>query len=385
MTPDSLHGMNRRKILLVSNGFYPEISPRSFRATELAKEFYRQGHDVTVISKYRSHDYTGFLEAYPITFKMWERYRFPDLNAGKPKLLSFLARIVSRLLLLLFEYPGIEDMFRVRKVLRGEEGYDLMISFAVPFPVHWGVSRALSRNHKKAGIWIADCGDPFMFSRLETFRKPFYFKYMEVDFCKKCDYLAVPFEDMRVQFYPQFHSKIKVIPQGFDFNEIRLYNGPGNNGKPVFMFAGSTIPGKRDLSAFLEFLSSFPGHFLFVIYTNQKERFEKFSLTLGEKLEIREYIDRLSLLFEMSKADFLVNVDTVLDSNSNIEAVPSKLIDYALTNRPILNISSSSPDEEMIQEFLEGNYSRQRMIDKANYDIRTVSRKFLELITESGY
>ena len=34
--------------LLVSVSFYPENSPRSFRATELAKELCRQGHKVLV-------------------------------------------------------------------------------------------------------------------------------------------------------------------------------------------------------------------------------------------------------------------------------------------------------------------------------------------------
>ena len=62
---------NKKRILLVSNGFFPEISPRSYRVTELAKEFYRQGHNVTVISKYRDHDYTDFLHQYPIKLKMW--------------------------------------------------------------------------------------------------------------------------------------------------------------------------------------------------------------------------------------------------------------------------------------------------------------------------
>jgi len=36
------------KILIVSNAFYPEISPRSFRTTELAKELSRQGHKDTL-------------------------------------------------------------------------------------------------------------------------------------------------------------------------------------------------------------------------------------------------------------------------------------------------------------------------------------------------
>ena len=40
----------KKKILIVSRSFYPENSPRSFRTTELAKEFARQGHDVTVFT-----------------------------------------------------------------------------------------------------------------------------------------------------------------------------------------------------------------------------------------------------------------------------------------------------------------------------------------------
>ncbi len=42
---------HKLRLLLVSNAFYPEISPRSYRATELAREFCRQGHDVVVVTK----------------------------------------------------------------------------------------------------------------------------------------------------------------------------------------------------------------------------------------------------------------------------------------------------------------------------------------------
>jgi hypothetical protein len=45
--------MLKKKLLIVTHGFYPEQSPRSFRATELAKEFCRQGHQVSIIAPYR--------------------------------------------------------------------------------------------------------------------------------------------------------------------------------------------------------------------------------------------------------------------------------------------------------------------------------------------
>ena len=82
----------------------------------------------------------------------------------------------------------------------------------------------------------------------------------------------------------------------------------------------------------------------------------------------------------MSKADFLVNVDTVHDTRENIEAIPSKLIDYSFSGRPILNISSAFVDESVVIDFMNRDYSRQRRIDISNYNIQKVCSQFLELI-----
>jgi hypothetical protein len=370
----------KKKILLVTNGFYPEISPRSYRATELVKEFCRQGHQVTVITKYRNYDYSYFINEFPIIHKMWRKHRFPSIPYIKRQPFSFLSRAISRMLSLLFEYPSIEEMYMVKSMLKHEKGYNLMISFAVPYTVHWGV--AWSRNGKNniASTWVADCGDPYMLARLDSFSKPFYFKGLELNFCRKCDYISVPFKDMEKQFYPQFIHKIKVIPQGVNFKEIQLDESSVKKEKPVFMFAGTVIPGKRDLTLFLDFLSSLSPDFLFVVYTNQQEWYKKYTNKLGDRMLIMNYIERKSLIYEMSKADFLVNVDTLYDRDLHIEAIPSKLIDYKLANRPILNINSAYLDQEMVIEFLNGNYSRQRIIDISEYEIAKVASRFLDLI-----
>ena len=369
----------RKKILIVSSAFYPEISPRSYRATELAKEFAHQGHNVTVISKYREYDYTSFLQKYALIFKMYPRPVFPSVPDYKRPFLKHLSRIARRMLSLTLEYPLIEEMFLVKRALKNAAGFDIIISFAVPYPVHWGVAWARTRKHKIAEKWIADCGDPYMFCRLDTFRKPFYFSFPEKKFCKKCDFITVPFEEMRTQFYPQFYNKIRVIPQGFNFNDVTISQGETNKSAPVFLFAGSVIPGKRDLSAFLDFLVGCEKDFEFIIYTNQQYLFEKYKKSLNGKIILKEYIERLQLIFEMSKVDFLVNVDTILDNHSNVEAIPSKLIDYALSGKPILNLSSAGLDKALVLEFLEGNYSRQRNIDLDRYNIKKVTAQFLAL------
>ena len=382
--PDKDENMtDRKKILLVSSAFYPEISPRSFRATELAKEFCRKGHDVTVISKFREYDYTDIIKEFRMDFRMWSKPGFPLIPVFRSRPLSYLSRGLSRLLSVLFEYPGIEEMFQVKRMLRKESGYDILISFAVPFPVQWGVAGVWSPEKPIAAKWVADCGDSYMLGRLDTFRKPFYFKFFEKSFCRKCTYITIPFRELQLQFYPEFRSKIKVIPQGFNFKDIILYKGKINNEKPHFIFAGSVIQGKRDLTLFLEFLSSLQFEFLFIVYTNQPDSFMRFKTSLGHKLDVRNYIERLSLIYEMSKADFLVNVDTAFDTISNIEAIPSKLIDYALSERPILNLNSTKLDSEIVMEFLNKNYTRRRIIEKANYDIEKVASGFIEICNET--
>ncbi len=208
----------QKKILLVSNAFYPEISPRSYRATELAKEFCRQGHSVVVISKFRDHDYADLLKEYNITLKFWGKSGFPKVPDFKRKPFSIFSRILTRTLLMLFEYPGIEDMFKVKRILKHEGDYHMMISFAVPYPVHWGVAWSRTQKHPIAETWIADCGDPYMGDVLDSFKKPFYFGYMEKWFCRKADFISIPIESAKPGYYPAFHHKIRIIPQGFDFD-----------------------------------------------------------------------------------------------------------------------------------------------------------------------
>ena len=366
-----------RKILLVSNGFYPEISPRSFRATELAKEFVRQGHHVAVYTKFRDFDYSDFLKEHPMDFHMWSPDRFPKPPQWKGRVGSLLSRGLTRMLSLLFEYPGIEDMFKVKRLLKKESGYDLMISFAVPFPVHWGVACRRSKRHPIANKWIADCGDPYMGCGTDNFKKPFYFKYIEKWFFRKTDIITIPVESAMNAYYPEFHQKIQIIPQGFAFDKLDIPELIKNEVYPTFAYAGGFIPGIRDPRAFLDYLATVKETFRFIVYTNSPHLIEPYQLKLGNKLELRNYVPRTTLLRNLAHMDFLVN----FDNNTNLQ-MPSKLIDYALTKRPVLNITGNL-DEETIEEFLNGNYVNQlKLNDVEKYNIKNIASKFLAIIND---
>ena len=365
-----------KNILIVSHSFYPQNSPRSFRTTELAKELSRQGHKVTVITHKNNKEHISFEKDNGIRIKDLGKQKFKDINFSiKNKNSNLFKRAVRRGLLQLIQYPDIELMFLVNKALRKENNYDLLISIAVPYPIHWGVALARKEDNKIAKTWVADCGDPFYLATTDSFKKIFYFKYLEKWFSRKADYISIPFKELQKYFFKDFDFKYRIIPQGFNFDEVKLYNKPIKNKVVTFSFAGSFIKKKRDPTKLLDFLAKVDLPFRFIIYNNQKEFTNPYKSVLGDKLIVNEYIPRNELLFELSRMDFLVNIEFA--SNQ----APSKLIDYSLTNRPILMIKNKEFNENIIYEFLNKNYKNQFIYHNLEkYNIKNVSNQFLELI-----
>jgi len=77
----------------------------------------------------------------------------------------------------------------------------------------------------------------------------------------------------------------------------------------------------------------------------------------------------------LKKMDFLINFDNNTELNS-----PSKLIDYAIAQRPVLNITKDFNGEDL-KAFLRGDYSNQMLLPDINqYHIRNISHLFLDLL-----
>lgn len=359
-------------ILLVSGAFYPVNSPRSFRTTELAKEFSRRGHVVTVVIPQNSFNYSQFLKEYPIKLKYYQR----PVEKRKYTKTSMVDRVIVRALNQFCDFPGIKMIKPLRNAVKEEHGYDMLVTIAVPHEIHWVFGKLYSKGKKAATKWIADCGDSFMLNKTNSFTPPFYFKHLEKRWCKHCDYITVPLESEKENYYPEFVDKIRVIPQGFDFSVLDSVPNDPHNEVPTFVYSGSFIPNLRDPRPILEYLCSIEKDFRFIIYnTVQKNLIDSYQERLGNKLEIRDTIARDELLKVMRKCDFLLNID-----NGKAKGRPSKLIDYTLSGRPILSLNSSELDKSLIDEFLNGDYSRQyRIGDIEQFNIKNVAQQFLDL------
>jgi len=370
--------MDKKKVMIVSASFYPENSPRSFRTTELSKELSTQGHDVTVYVPAKGRDYSRFEIEHTLKIKSIGELKWKAIDLKGGRIERIIRRIINRALHLLFEWPDIELMFKIPRILKAENKYDLIVSIASPHPIHWGVAKAQGDDKRIAECWIADCGDPYMGDTTDSFRKIFYFRYVEKWFCRKADYITIPFDGAKSAYYPEFHDKIRIIPQGFKLDNVKIDKYSKVYDYPVFAYAGGFIPGRRDPGALLNFLSTYNKRFKFIVYTSQPDLILPFKKVLNEKLDIRDYIPREELIMVLSTMDFLVNFD-----NNTPTQLPSKLIDYSITGRPVLNITSET-DLTILLEFMVGNYSRKMTLESPiNYDIRLIAEKFLNLYDDN--
>ena len=344
--------------------------------TELCKQLCRDGHDVTLVT--------------PITegcSKMSKEFGFRLLDLKMPpsgiklnganRLTSEIRRWINRGLQLFLEYPDIFWAIRVKQAIQHLDGFDLMISCAVPHPVHWGVAWVRGKTKRIAKVWVADCGDPFMMSYFDTFRHPFYFAIFEKFFCRRADYISVPAITLRDKFYPEFFDKIVEIPQGINPDEFLVYTGELPAQPIRFAYAGMFIPRARDPAAFLEYLCQRTDvDFEFNVYTTTPQHIQSYKARLGEKLQIKAPIPRRDVVYELSKHHFVVNIG--YDPKTTL---PSKLMDYWLAGRPVLGLENYNQlDKKKVDRFLAGDYSGAFTIENPDrFRIDRVARRFVEL------
>lgn len=363
-----------QRILIIAQVIFPNLCPRSNRATELAKELARQGNDVSLAAVLGEYDYSQFqlgtgISVYDLGMSCFEwgnsDAKRKSLPLWKKGIIFLFRRVIA--------FPEILIGFRVVRFLKKCGHYDRMITVASPYPIHWGATYA--KKHfafLKDTIWASDCGDPFMGNAF--FRPPFYFKWVEKWWCRATDFIVVPTELAISGYYPEFHDKIRVIPQGFEFKDgiVADYQ---KNVVPTFAYSGMVYPGRRDPRQFLDYLVNRGGDFRFIVYTKKPDLFIPYVKYLAGKLVIRDYVPHDQLITDLSRMDFLINI-----RNESNNQLPSKLIDYYLAGRPILEITSGFVEEAVFEDFCRADYKLRLIISHPErFDIKNVAKSFIEL------
>jgi len=344
-----------KEILIVSYHFYPDINPRSFRATELAKELTKMGHNVSVFTKNKTH--------------------LDDIKVIVPQTKSIFLNKIFKVKTLAFAFDAYNSIPQNTK-------YDLIISIGLPISNHIGtfLYKKYSNQNKNLKI-IADYGDPY-YTKFGGFKEKIL-RNLEKFILKEFDCLTIPIVDA-IPVYTKIidENKIQVIPQGINYKDIKVVNYSKNK-YTTFAYAGLFYKDIRNPKVLLDYLVSINTNFRFIIYTNfnhpdNMEILESYIEKLGDKLIINSIVPREECIYELSKADFLI-----YQNNSVQVQKSSKIIDYMITNRPYFTFDQNNFDEKVFDNYLNGKYS-DSVLDYEEklkeFDINHIANQFLEVI-----
>ena len=370
------------KIMILSRSYSPHLSPRAFRTKELVNELLRRGYYIAaILPSYADIDVKKgdirFIKSRTISLQKGD-----NKTASIKQYLLDSIRTISKFFF--GDTPGdiiysFSMIFEVISLLKKSD-YNVILSIGCPFYIH--VAAVLGRfiSGKRVKI-VAECSDPFYEDK--CFSKAFYLKYLEGSILRACKYITIPMEEARESYaYYGIDDRIRIIPQGFDITQI-ADDAYRKNPVPMFCFAGVLYEKIRNPRYFLDYLLQVKQDFIFVVYALPDaftmSLLKEYKAKLGDRLEIREPLPREELIHVMATMEFVVNFD-----NENANQKPSKLIDYAMSKRPILSFNSRTFKPEVFEEFLRGDYTQREQIDLSQYDIRTVVDKFEELLVERG-
>jgi glycosyltransferase involved in cell wall biosynthesis len=375
--------MQKYRILITSFYYHPEINPRAFRTYELVKGFLKMGHSVDLL-----------IPHYDYCYENNENLRIIHVGSKHIKEKDNKVKHIKGRLFDFFMYhiyckmkrdydcfyfcygTYIHVLERALKQIRDEK-YDILISIALPFSIHYGTAQFLKKCNPNIRTKIADYGDPF--SSNPTFQVSSKCQRIEKKVLDYFDHIAVPLEHLTHEFKKfKEADKIHVIPQGIDIQTIKIapYH---KNDVVTFGYAGTFYDEIRNPKLLFDFLTQASFDFRFIIYTNVQgmRLISHYIEKLGEKLIVHDYIPRNEVIYNMSQMDFLINIPAVVSMKA---CGGSKIMDYALTGRPIFNMTQDNLDREKFLRFISGDYTGKLEIDVNQFDTTVVCQKFLDLI-----
>ena len=376
------------KIAILTAVFHPELHPRAFRAYELAKEYAIQGHDVEVflLTRIKGFDYEQLSQELHIKITILPLYT-RELGAENVFQQTHpLLRWIHWGYRWLLEYLLAGNLFaystRIAEHLRQEmQQKDMVIALSTPFMNLLGLAKyvhQLPYNTKKKTVYIADSGDPFYYS--QQTKRALYFKWVEKWVYRHFDYLSIPTSDAIPAYAPLIpREKIQIIPQAFNMRDVHLSPAPTGD-IPTLAYAGVFYQDIRNPEFLLQHLCTLTEDFRFHVYLRHRDPhitsvLDKYQKQLGNKLIIHYSVKRTELLYRLSECHFLINI-----SNTTSTQLPSKLIDYGITKRPVYSFDKQSFNPQVFAAFMHGDYTHAMPIDIRPYDIEVVTKQFIELV-----
>jgi glycosyltransferase involved in cell wall biosynthesis len=243
--------------------------------------------------------------------------------------------------------PFLVPALRAARRLAAAERYDALVTVSHPFTSHL-VGLALKRRFP-ALRWIADIGDPFSLLDETPVNNPRLYASLnrrsDRAVLRRADALSVTVESCRTAYtaaFPEIAAeKIAVIPPLLSLPEGSAALSPLTGKGPHLVFIGTLYRAVRSPARLLELFRALrarlPG--LTLHFFGDLHDCADLVDPAEPGIAVHGRVPRETAAAAMRAADLLVNI-----GNATPHQLPSKLVEYVATGRPILNLASTPAD-----------------------------------------
>lgn len=363
-------------ILIISYDYYPLVTPNSFRWSSVAELLVKKNYRVFVIAAWKPQlpreELLNGVQVYRVGGQFIETVRTclqPQIKtpveskAGTPPIKSHssrdLLRIVHDLTWKNIYWPDYACTWYFPALKKAKQLLDKFniqncITVSIPFTSHL-VGKSIQKFRPDIN-WIVDISDPFSFLKsMPTNNHLLYSslnKFAERKVFSSANVISLLTKTQKNKYselYPKCSDKIHVNPnilidihKNIDLNSIY-----SQDAKIRLIFIGMLKRGVRTPDGLLKVFSlllkseladNIELHFYGGI-DYCKESFAAYDHLINKSIFMHGVVSRELAIKAMFSADFLVNI-----GNSNPYQEPSKVIEYASTGKPIINISTIKND-----------------------------------------
>jgi hypothetical protein len=374
------------KILIICHSYKPNNDPRSLRWTALSEEFITLGNEVHVITnnpyQLKKKELCNGVNIYRLGggwssfLRFWVNKKVSSINVDSMiisseskssyqylKIVNNLKKIIRFIYDVTIkniywpdgDFQFIIPAFRLSKFLLNKYKFDALISVSHPFSSH--VVAFFIQKKIKNLRWLADSGDPFSFlkesspNNFKIYRKLNY--KIEHKILRSADCFSVTTfntASLYQKIFPEFANKVKVFPPLLNslFLSAPKVNKYFSENAIIILFVGrfyndirSPIPLLNLLERLLNYSDKLEERIQLHIIGPSiiDEKLIQDRPILRNKIFFHGQVPHINAIEAMFSANFLVNI-----GNITLFQLPSKVVEYMATGRPILNICNTETD-----------------------------------------
>jgi glycosyltransferase involved in cell wall biosynthesis len=361
------------RLLIVTHCFPPDLNPRAFRWGGLVRHWGEQGHEIDVVcGPGLSAPMPGNVRVNSVGSRpsavLRSRLPSPAATSGNSATASrssqsrLAVRVMKRLRDLTWkkvywpDYACLWYFAAKQKVgmLLDERTYDVVVTVSNPYTCH--LLGSVVRRHRPQQRWVVDIGDAFSMAPESPVNNLWLYerrnRELEHRVLAAADVVTVtnvPMAEDYAAAFPEFAGKFRIVPP-----LLSPENSAGEEPSPFaldgrrrMVFAGRLYRDLRSPAALLTVFrrliersehSTLDLHF-FGAHDDCGEQFDAIRSLVGQRVFLHGVVPRATALAALSHADVLVNL-----GNTTRHQLPSKLVEYMSTGRPIVNFVTRADD-----------------------------------------